>query len=264
MSSGKNFFLDKGFKAVIIIIICFSIYLFLRQYFQGIKTFLDKITHIGLLSYFITYLIIGIPIFIGTYFINKDVLKDLGLVNNILKSIGLALLFSIPMFIGGFIFFNISSEISIENLIAGTIVIGFIEELYFRGFLFGLVYKYTRLGFIPSIVFGAIIFAIGHLYQSQDLSELIGIFTVTFLGAILFAWLYVEWDYNLWIPVFLHALMNFNWHFFEMDETALGGLIPNILRGLTIMSAIFFTVFRKRRIGLRLNIRKDTLIIKTI
>jgi len=257
---------DKGVKTVIIIAICFSSYLFLRQYFEVIKTALDRITNLGLLDYLLTYLIIGIPIFIGTYIINRNnnILKDLGLIHNLLKSFGFALLFSIPMFIGGFIFFKFNSEFDIENLLAGSIVIGFIEELFFRGFLFGQVYNKTKLGFIPSIIFGAVVFAMGHFYQSQNLYELIGIFSVTFMGAILFAWLYVEWDNNLWIPIFLHAFMNLSWDLFDMDETALGGLIPNAIRGLTIVVAIGFTVIHKRMNGMKLIIRKDTLIKKTV
>lgn len=158
--------------------------------------------------------------------------------------------------------FEFSCEISIPNLIAGTVVAGFVEELFFRGFLFGQLFKYTRLGFISSIIIGAIIFASGHLYQSQDFYELIGIFSVTFMGAVLFAWLYVEWNYNLWIPIFLHTLMNLVWHLFEMDQTALGEMLPNIFRGLTILLAIAFTVIYKRNRGMELVVTKDKLIMK--
>lgn len=82
------------------------------------------------------------------------------------------------------------------------------------------------------------------------------------MGAILFAWLYVEWNYNLWVPVFLHALMNLAWHTFEMDETALGGVLPNIFRGLTIASAILFTILYKKKNNYGLVITKDKLFIK--
>ena len=74
------------------------------------------------------------------------------------------------------IFFEFKEEISIQNLVAGSIVVGFVEELFYRGFLFGQLFKYTRLGFISSVILGAALFASGHLYQSQDTIELIGIF----------------------------------------------------------------------------------------
>jgi membrane protease YdiL (CAAX protease family) len=210
--------------------------------------------------------LIGIPIFVGTYFINPqvNVFKNLGLSHQLLAPIILAFLFTLPMLLGGFIFYDISSNISMQNILAGSIVIGFIEELFFRGFLFGQLFRHTRLGFIPSIIFGALLFASGHLYQSQDMNELIGIFAVTFMGAILFAWLYVEWEYNLWVPIFLHALMNLYWDIFEMNDTALGGLIPNVIRAMTIGIAIGITILYKINRNQTFMVTKDTLLKKTL
>ena len=258
--------LGKTTKNIIIVTICFSLYLLFREYFKPIKTWLDTITHFGLLSYFLTYIIIGTPLFIGTYLINKKktIWKDLGLAYHIVKPFGYALLFATPMLIGGILFFDFNTELNIQNILAGSIVIAFIEELFFRGFLFGQLFKNTKLGFIPAIFFGALVFAMGHLYQSQEFSELIGIFAVTFMGAILFAWLYVEWRYNLWVSIFLHAFMNLSWELFAMDDTALGGLLPNILRTLTIILAIVFTIVYKRKYDINLAITKNTLFRKTI
>src|SRR5690606_16624488 len=97
-----------------------------------------------------------------------------------------SLLFTLPLFIGGLIFYKPNPEIEVQDMIAGTLIAGLMEELYYRGFLYGLLFKYTKLGFIPSILVGAILFAIGHLYQSQNLGEMIGIFLITFLGAVFF------------------------------------------------------------------------------
>lgn len=254
--------INKTISTLIIVIVSISLYLFFIEYFGEIKTYLDDITHFGLMSYIITYMILGIPIFLGTILINKNyqLAKNLGINHNPLKPFALALLFTSPMFIGGLIFFKLNTEMNIQNLIAGSLVIGFVEELYYRGFLFGQFFKNTALGFIPSILLGAILFASGHLYQSQDFGELLGIFMVTFMGAVLFAWLYIEWDHNLWVPIFLHALMNLSWHIFEMDETALGGVLPNVFRGLTIAAAILFTLFYKKKAGKRLAINKNTLL----
>ncbi|MEZ5039792.1 MAG: CPBP family intramembrane glutamic endopeptidase [Saprospiraceae bacterium] len=257
--------MNKTWRIILIVFLSFFAYHYFRQFFGPIKGALDNITHFGLLSYLLTYLLIGLPIFIGTYFINreKNILKSLGLTNKVAKAFLFALLFTLPMLIGGAAFFTFHTHLKIENLIAGSIVIGFIEELYFRGFLFGQLYRYTNIGFIPAICFGALIFASGHLYQSQDLNELIGIFVITFMGAILFAWLYVEWDYNLWVPIFLHSFMNLSWHLFEMDETALGGITANILRGLTIAFAIAFTVISKKRSNQKLAINRETILLKS-
>ncbi len=255
---------NQTLKIILIIFLSFASYHLLFLNFKPIKVGLDKITQQGLISYVLTYFIIGIPIFIGTFIINRttNILKSLGLISNLLTAIWTSLLFAFPIFIGGLFFFKFNQQIDIENIIAGTIVAGLMEELYFRGFLFGQLFRKTNLGFIPSILFGALIFAFGHLYQSQDVGELVGIFMITFSGAIFFAWLYVEWNYNLWVPVLTHTLMNLSWKLFEIDNNALGDLNANIFRGLTILTAIIFTVLYKESRKEKLTINRQTLILK--
>ena len=252
---------NQTLKIILLIFLSFATYYLLFLNFRPIKVGLDKITQQGLTSYVLTYLIIGTPIFIGTYLIDRktNIFKSLGLLSSILTAIWTSLLFILPMFIGGLLFFKFNQRIDVENLIAGTIVAGFMEELYFRGFLFGQLFRKTNLGFIPSILFGALIFAFGHLYQSQNISELIGIFMVTFSGAVFFAWLYAEWNYNLWVPILTHTLMNLSWSLFEIDNTALGDLKANIFRGLTILTAITFTILYKRHKNQQLTINRKTL-----
>lgn len=251
-------------KVILFVILSFSAYYFLFENFKPIKIGLDKITQQGLISYVLTYLIIGIPIFTGTLLINKtiSIFKSLGLSSSISTALWTSLLFTLPMFIGGLFLFKFNQHIDIENLIAGTIVAGFMEELYFRGFLFGQLFRKTNLGFIPSIIFGALIFAFGHLYQSQDVGELIGIFMITFSGAVFFGWLYVEWSYNLWVPIFTHTLMNLSWHLFEVDNSALGDVKANLFRGLTILIAIIFTILYKKNRNEKLIINRRTLMLK--
>lgn len=254
----------KTLKIFLIVLLSFAIYYVLSLNFKFLKLSIDKITHQGLISYILTYFIIGIPLFIGTYVINQktNIFQELGLGKNIFNGILLSLLFTIPMFLGGFIFFRFNSNIDIQTLIAGTLVAGFMEELFFRGFLFGQLFKNTRLGFIPSIILGALIFASGHLYQSQDASELVGIFLVTFSGAIFFAWLFVEWNYNLWVPIFTHTFMNLSWDLFDVDNSALGDTKANIFRALTILIAIVFTITFKKRKNQKMTINKHTLLLK--
>lgn len=255
---------NQSLKIVLIIFLSFVTYYFLFTYFQTIKLGLDNITQQGLISYILTYFIIGIPIFLGTYFINKtsNVFKSLGLLSDIPIALLTSLIFVFPMFLGGLLFFKFDRPSNIENLFADTFVAGFMEELYFRGFLFGQLYRKANLGFLPSIFFGALIFAVGHSYQSQDIGELTGIFMVTFSGAILYAWLYVEWNFNLWVPIFTHTLMNLTWNIFQVDNSALGDTKANIFRGITILVAIIFTVLYKKNRNEKLLINGRTLVLK--
>lgn len=250
-------------KGILLVFLSFATYYFLFSNFKLIKVGLDKLTEQGLVSYILTYLIVGIPIFIGTLLIDKkiSIFKSLGLSSNVLTAILTSVLFTLPMFIGGMFFFKFNQKIELENLIAGTIIAGFMEELYFRGFLFGQLFRNTNLGFIPSILFGALIFAFGHLYQSQNISELAGIFMITFSGAVFFAWLYAEWNYNLWVPIWTHTLMNLSWNLFEIDNSALGDIKANIFRSLTILAAILFTIIYKKNRNERLTINRQTLML---
>jgi uncharacterized protein len=254
---------NEVLKVICLVGIGFTLFFFLDYNFKGIKLWFDIYTQQGLLSYIITYFIVGIPIFIATILINNQLnfFKSLGLNSNILLAICISILFTMPLFIGGAIFFNFNKDIDIQKLIASTLVAGFMEELYFRGFLFGQLFKNTKIGFIPSLFFGALIFASEHLYQSQSVNELFGIFAVTFLGAFFFAWLFVEWNYNLWVPILTHTLMNFAWQIFNINSNALGNITANIFRGLTILLAIIFTVLYKKYKNKTLLITKNTLFI---
>lgn len=253
--------------------ISLTVVAFFLLYYIGSKNFkpillgINSVLQNGLLSYVIAYLVIGIPIFIGTVFIggSKQFFSSLGLNGNVIKGLLIALLFVAPMLIGSVMSGTMVTDTSypaVARLIRGSVLAGFFEELYFRAFLFGLIFRYTKLGFIPSIIFGAIVFALGHLYQSDDNTVKLGVFLVTFMGAAWFGWLYAEWNYNLWVPVFLHMMMNASWMIFQVADTAAGSASANIARTATITLSIAFTVIYKLRKGQKLTINKSTLWMK--
>jgi membrane protease YdiL (CAAX protease family) len=256
--------MNKTARVLITVALCFIAYSIAFVYFENIMLLIDKVIHYRLLSYFVTFSLIGIPVFAGTFFVNDDhkIAKNLGLGGNVLRALLIAAIFSLPMFIGGLIFNRLNPHILIPNLIAKTICAAFFEELYFRGFLFGQVFKNTKAGFIPSILVCAVLFGLGHMYQSRDVSVLIGIFLTTFSGAIFFAWLFVEWNFNLWVPIFLHTFMNLSWGIFIVSDNALGTVNSNIFRGITIAVAIIVTLLYKKRKGLKLAVNRETVWIK--
>ncbi len=62
----------------------------------------------------------------------------------------------------------------------------------------------------------------------------------------LFAWLFQRWDYNLWVPFSLHALMNLTFQLFEVGETALAGWFPFALQAAVLVLAVLLTLWRRR------------------
>ncbi|MNY00703.1 CAAX amino terminal protease self- immunity [compost metagenome] len=215
-------------------------------------------------SHLLTYLIISVPIILGASIINefKRCQTTLGLNRSIIKGMLFPLVCTLPMFIGFAVFFAYNRNITSEEILIGGVAAAFFEEFIFRGFLFGQLFRFTKLGFIPSVLLGAILFASMHLYQSLDFATLVGIFATTFMGAVLFAWLFVEWNLNLWVSIFLHFFMNLAWMLFDVSDHAFGGMTANSFRMITIVLAIILTLVYKRKNGIPLAVNRDTIWMK--
>jgi membrane protease YdiL (CAAX protease family) len=257
--------MKNSLKIILIVFLSFGIYFVLDDlYFKELRNWMNGILNQLGISHIITYLISGLPLFLGTYilFRKEPILKSLGLYGSIIKGFLFALICTLPLFIGFSFIFEINPEISVNKILIAVVSAGFFEELYFRGFLFGLLYKYTKLGFVPAVFLGALIFGLIHLYQSTNISELIGIFLITFLGGLIFAWVYAEWKFNLWTAIFLHMLINFSWELFDVSDNALGGIYGNVFRFLSIVLVFGLTILYKKRKKLQLEVNKRTLWIK--
>lgn len=259
--------MNKNIRIILITFISFGVYYFLDElYFRELRKWLNEIINQSGAAHIITYLISGIPIYLGVILIHstREFFSGLGLNKSFAKGICFPLIFTLPMFIGYAVVFNFNTEITLNDVLIKVIAAGFFEELFFRGFLFGQVYRYTKFGFIPSVLLGSLLFGFVHLYQSQDLLTLIGIFITTFLGAILFAWLYAEWNFNLWVAIFLHLFMNLSWLMYSVSDDALGNIYANIFRALTIILAISITVQYKRKNNIKLEVNRQTIWIKKL
>lgn len=233
--------------------------------FSKIYNGIQNIINLFPVSYTLAYVIVGIPLLVFVYISNQyKFWQPVGLRTHIFKAILIAFIFTLPMLIGSSILGNFEISIDAKSFWLGCVFAAFFEELYFRGLFFGQLFKRTSLGFIPAIFLSALIFASLHLYQSNQISTLIGIFITTFMGSVFFAWLYVEWNYNLWISIGMHFFMNLSWGLFTVSDNAFGDLYANIARGLTIALAITATVIYKKKHNLPFEINKQTLFKKNI
>jgi len=170
-----------------------------------------------------------------------------GLNSGILTGLMTAFLFCIPMLLGYGLLAGFKIGISWQSFWIGCVGAAISEELVYRGFLFGQLFRYGGWGFLTAGLFNAVLFGSGHLHQSGDLSGAMGVFLITALGGLWFAWLYIEWDHNIWLPIFMHFFMNVSWDFFDVGENAAGGLMANIFRAVTIAVSIIYTILMKRK-----------------
>jgi uncharacterized protein len=204
--------------------------------------------------YFYSWWLIPVLLVSGFLYGFKNILSSLGINKGFFTGLVFAMITVSPMFISSAIMGQIR-DIKLLNLLHSTVFAGLCEEILFRGFLFGLLFRKTGWGFIPASLSGALIFGLGHIYQGTNSGEIFGIFFITTLGAVWFSWLYAEWRYNLWVPVFLHILMNLSWTLFDVSNNALGDLYTNLFRVITIASTIVITILYNKQRGLTINRR---------
>ncbi len=174
----------------------------------------------------------------------------LGLDRSILTGLGVGLLGTSILLVG---FLATAKFAPPDRLLyvalRGSVLPGVAEEILFRAFVFGFLFRFARCGFLPAALVGAVVFGAGHLYQGNGLAESAAVFAITALGALWFSWLYVEWGFNIWVPAAFHVLMNLYWELFAISDTALGSVSANVLRLAVIVLSIVLTVIAARRRG---------------
>lgn len=170
----------------------------------------------------------------------------IGLHSSLFKGVGLACLFVLPMVLG----FALTSKVSGFDpilLIKKALLPGFFEELMFRGFLVGMLISVANWRFLPAACVNALLFGIGHWFQGSTPTQALIASLFTAIGGLWFAWLFVAWQRNLWLVASLHALMNACWVVWQVDNTAIGGQLANVLRLSTIALSILVTIVVKRK-----------------
>ncbi len=192
--------------------------------------------------YFYGWWVIPSIIITGILFSFSKICYSLGLSQGFLKGLFWGFIFALPMIIG-YTFIGELKE-NYLHVVIKSLKAGFFEEFLFRGFLFGLLFRKLKWGFFSSAALGAFIFGCLHIYQGNSAMQSLGIFMVTAMGALWFAWLYIEWESNLWLPIFLHFFMNLAWGLFSVsDSGALGGYSSNIFRVSTILISVMATLY---------------------
>ena len=248
-------------KTVIHSIIIIITFLFAFYGKRILNIFVEIAFHsdITKIIYYYSWWIIPVIVTLCILFGFKNIFKELRIHKGFLFGLGFSFVTVLPMLLSSAIIGNVNEDLDYVSLIHKTIFAGFFEELLFRAFLFGILFRKLGWGFIPASALGAFIFGVAHLYQAHSISESISVFIVTSLGAVWFAWLFIEWKENLWIPIFLHIFMNLSWILFEVSNNALGNLYTNVFRTITISLTVIITISYNKRRG-EFSVNKNNLI----
>ncbi|MGA8103692.1 MAG: CPBP family intramembrane glutamic endopeptidase [Candidatus Acidiferrales bacterium] len=169
--------------------------------------------------------------------------SELGLSGPVLPAIAFAPIASSPMLIGFAITRSLTPHIEFLPLLFLTVLSPFVEEIEFRGFGVRQLQRGTGWPFWVVVWPSALLFGYGHVEQGQSLQEMAGLLFLTGAGGVTFAWLVYRWQ-NLWVAVALHICMNLWWELFSVAKTAIGGWFPFMLQNLTMLLAIFITLYR--------------------
>lgn len=171
----------------------------------------------------------------------KNLFSELGINRGFGKGLFFAFIATLPMAIGYAVVSGFNWHLPLTSFMYGCVQASFAEEIIFRAFLFGLLYRKAGWGLAPATLFDGIVFGAIHVYQGDTAAEAAMIFVASGAGAIWFSWLFKEWNWNLWIPIFLHFFMNFWWSGFEMADNAAGGVWANVFRIMTIAFTVYVT-----------------------
>ncbi|GGA79276.1 hypothetical protein GCM10011521_16900 [Arenimonas soli] len=134
-------------------------------------------------------------------------------------------------------------------LVRTALLPGLAEEILFRGFLFGVLWRYARWGFLPAALLSSVVFGLEHVYQGNDASEAFAIAVLTGIGGVWWSWLLVEWRWNLWVPISFHVLLNAYWTAFAVADDAFGSAMAVAVRLACIALSVLATLVYVRRHG---------------
>lgn len=197
----------------------------------------------------------------------ESILADLGLVGQagwMTCGLGIGVLIGCPMLLFAVVTALIGGGLPpwswsmIPELIAAPIN----EEIFYRGLLVFSVWRLSGLNFWTLAVLGGLLFGLGHAsWTASGIAAGWQNVLVTFAGGVWYAWLAREWGARLgraasgdiWVTMALHGVMNLSWTIVDAGNGAVGGIWPNIARGLTIAFSVALTL----RLATRKRARPD-------
>ena len=189
---------------------------------------------------FVTALIVG----------RKNMLSVWGFDKLPWRGLGFALLCTLPLPLVYVFAYPVSETSTLfVRMVNSAVLPGIAEEVLYRCFLFGVLFRAAKWGFLPAAMLGAVIFGGGHLYQGYEILDSLAVFGITAVAALWWAWIYVEWNYNPWVPIGFHVFMNGWFVLFTVSDTAMLPIVGEIARASVVIISLGLTIWIRQKQG---------------
>lgn len=173
----------------------------------------------------------------------RGITRELGLAKSARRAVAFGFVASLPLLLGLTFWGDLARDFSWPKELYVSFYGNLAEDVLFTGFAFHQLHHRVRWPFWTAVLLIAMLFGLGHVEKGTTLGQVVGLFLIPGLGAALFAWLFVQWGENLWVPFALHCFMDVWWNLFAVGPTVLGGAFPFVLQILTAAAAIALTLW---------------------
>ncbi len=171
-----------------------------------------------------------------------------------IKAFVLGFMCTLPMLALGLV-----SEYSGTNryeVMYGAIAPGITEEIFYRALMFGVLVQCARTQMWTTAIVTGIVFGVAHVditpAPGQTIVGQLNMWiAIIALGGFMYAWLYYESRWNLWVVIALHIGMNLWWGMFDLSSSPLGGFGATLSRiacvGLVVLFVFGLRVLEPKR-----------------
>ena len=184
------------------------------------------------------------------FFSFKNMFEMLGLQKGLGIAFLLALLAALPLLLGMQYLHGFNMDASFADVWVHGIHPGYYEEILYRGFFIGVLVRYAKWPVLIPLVLSSLLFAMGHLYQANNITESVVVFCTAFGVGTGFYLFYKYTNWNLWFPLFLHSFMDTATRISNYEGNITMSLQDNIFRGATIILAIYisYRMYKKEKL----------------